>query len=386
MPVIRVQIAPSILDWIGSVASFEDVNDELLTHFYKWKTEEEQPTYAQIETLSNKIHIPLGYFFLQSPPDEPLPLMEYRTIQSAAKTMPSRDLMDTYYQMSSIQGWMRDYLIDSGSEKRGFVGSSKKEKDPVKIAASIRGVTGMSEDWYTQSKDKDMSFKILRSFFENIGIFILQNGVVGQNNFRKLNINEFRAFTLIDDYAPLIFININDTEGGKLFSLLHEVVHIWLGLHSFFNDNSGLVVNSSPLETLCNAAAAELLVPNSHFVDKWNAQLHVALDNKLTNVASYFKCGVITIARRALDNNYINQTKYEKIVSDLITDAKKRKKGKGQGNYYTTAISRYGKHFILALDNSIREGKTTYTEAFGLTNTTRKTFDTLVDEIRGKTK
>jgi Zn-dependent peptidase ImmA (M78 family) len=370
------------LDWIDNVASFEGINDELLASFYQWKNNEKTPTFGQIEDFSKKAHIPLGYFFLQSPPDEPLPLMEYRTIQSAAKTIPSRNLMDTYYQMSSIQGWMRDYLIDSGSEKCDFVGSGKKEKDPVKIAASIRGVTGMPEDWYVRCRDKNASFNMLRRFFENIGILILQNGVVGQNNYRKLSIDEFRAFTLIDDYAPLVFININDTEGGKLFSLLHEAVHIWLGLHSFFNDNSGLVLNVSPLEIICNAAAAELLVPNAHFVDKWNSQLSIAVNNKIRDIAGYFKCGVITIARRALDNKYISQTQYKQIASDAIADAKKREKKNGDGNYYNTAISRYGRYFILALNNSIREGKTTYTEAFGLTNTTRKTFDTLVDKIR----
>jgi hypothetical protein len=63
LPVIRVQIAPSILDWISNAASFEGVSDKLRTHFHKWKAEEEQPTYAQIEALSKKIHIPLGYFF-----------------------------------------------------------------------------------------------------------------------------------------------------------------------------------------------------------------------------------------------------------------------------------------------------------------------------------
>jgi Zn-dependent peptidase ImmA (M78 family) len=310
--------------------------------------------------------------------------MEYRTIQSAARPIPSRDLMDTYYQMSSIQSWMRDYLIDSGNEKRNFVGSGKKEKDPLKIAASIRGVTGMPKDWYTQCRDKNASFNMLRGFFEKTGILILQNGVVGQNNYRKLNIDEFRAFTLIDDYAPLIFININDTEGGKLFSLLHEAVHIWLGLHSFFNDNSGLVLNVNPLETICNAAAAELLVPNAHFINRWNTRFSNDVDSKIRDIARYFKCGVITIARRALDNKYISQTQYKQVVSDAVADAKKRNNKDGKGNYYATAISRYGSHFILALDNSIREGKTTYTEAFGLTNTTRKTFDTLVDEIRSR--
>jgi Zn-dependent peptidase ImmA (M78 family) len=383
LPVIRVQIAPSVLDWIGNVASLEGTNDELLASLYQWKNNEKTPTFGQIENLSKKAHIPLGYFFLQSPPDEPLPLMEYRTIQSVAKTIPSRDLMDTYYQMSSIQSWMRDYLVDSGSEKRDFVCSNKKEKDPLKIAASIRGVTGMPEEWYVQCRDKNASLNMLRSFFENIGILILQNGVVGQNNYRKLNIDEFRAFTLIDDYAPLIFININDTEGGKLFSLFHEAVHIWLGLHSFFNDNSGLVPNVNPLETICNAAAAELLVPNVHFVDKWNSQPSIAVNKKIRDIAGYFKCGVITIARRALDNKYIDQPQYEKIASDAIAGTKRNKKN-GKGNYYATAISRYGRYFILALDSSIREGKTTYTEAFGLTNTTRKTFDTLVDEIRSR--
>jgi Zn-dependent peptidase ImmA (M78 family) len=382
LPVIRVQIAPSVLDWIGDIASLEGINDELLASLYQWKNNEKTPTFGQIENFSKKAHIPLGYFFLQSPPDEPLPLMEYRTIQSAAKTMPSRDLMDTYYQMSSIQDWMRDYLIDSGGEKRDFVGSGKNEKDPLKIAASIRSVAGMSEDWYARCRDKNASFNMLRSFFENIGILVFQNGVVGQNNYRTLSIDEFRAFTLIDDYAPLIFINNNDTEGGRLFSLLHEAAHIWLGLHSFFNDNSGLVLNSNPLETICNATAAELLVPNAYFVNKWNSQPSSAINNKIRDLAGYFKCGIITIARRALDNKYIDQSRYEKIASTVIADAKKREKKNGGGDYYNTAISRYGRYFILALDSSIREGKTTYTEAFGLTNTTRKTFDTLVDKIR----
>jgi hypothetical protein len=65
---IRVELAPSVLDWIGNIASFDGVDDRLISHFYKWKNREDQPTYAQIETLSNKIHIPLGYFFLKTPP------------------------------------------------------------------------------------------------------------------------------------------------------------------------------------------------------------------------------------------------------------------------------------------------------------------------------
>jgi Zn-dependent peptidase ImmA (M78 family) len=384
MPSIRVEIAPSVLDWISNVASFEGVDERLRSHFYKWKNNEDQPTYAQIESLSNKIHIPLGYFFLKAPPQENLPIFEFRTVNSTIAPKPSRDLIDTYYQMAAIQNWMRDYLLDQGNERLSFVGSCKNEKNPGGIAASIRSTIGMTKDWHLHSQDIKASFDILRKLFESTGILILQNGVVGQNNYRKLSIEEFRAFTLIDEYAPLIFINNNDTQGGKLFSLLHEAVHIWLGLHSFFNENSGLFFNISPLETLCNAVAAELLVPNDSFVNEWVNTYKPVLNEKITHIARHFKCGAITIVRRALDNNYISQPQYEEFVSNVMANVRNGNKNRSGGNYYITAISRYGSRFLLALNNSAEEGKTPYTEAFGLTGTNRATFANLVSEIRGQ--
>jgi Zn-dependent peptidase ImmA (M78 family) len=381
---IKVELAPSVLDWIDNVASFDGVDNRLISHFYKWKNREAQPTYAQIETLSNKIHIPLGYFFLKTPPHENLPIFEFRTVNSTAAPKPSRDLIDTYYQMAAIQNWMRDYLLDQGNGRLSFIGSCKTEKKPEGIAASIRNIIGIAEDWYSQSQDIKASFDKLRELFERSGILILQNGVVGQNNYRKLRVEEFRAFTLIDEYVPLIFINNNDSPGGKLFSLLHEAVHIWLGLHSFFNEDSSLSFSINPMEILCNAVAAELLVPNIFFIDEWNNTHNPSVNNKITYVARHFKCGVITIARRALDNNYINKPQYETFVSDIITKTRNSNKNRGGGDYYNTAISRYGRRLILALDNSVKEGKTPYTEAFRLTGTNRATFANLVSEIRGQ--
>ncbi|MDR1147566.1 MAG: ImmA/IrrE family metallo-endopeptidase [Spirochaetaceae bacterium] len=381
MPSIKIKIAPAVLDWILGVASSEGADSAVLSLFRQWKSGVKIPTFAQIEDFGKKAHVPLGYFFLKTPPDEPIPIMDCRTIGSTAKTRPSRSLMDTYYQMASIQEWMRDYLIDNGRGKLPFAGSAKKEKNPAKIAASIRSVTGMADDWYTGIETT--AFNAVRTFLEDIGILVLQNGIVGENTHRPLRLDEFRAFTLADDYAPLVFINSNDTEGGKVFSLLHEAAHIWLGLHSFYNDNSGLVFNISPLETLCNATAAELLVPGRSFIDEWNRRENQNVRDKIKAVARCFKCGVTTVARRALDNGYIEYNEYQKIVIDQAGGAVARKKASGKGDYYKTARSRYGEPLILALDNSIKTGKTTYTEAFRLANKTRETFDTLVSKIRG---
>jgi Zn-dependent peptidase ImmA (M78 family) len=384
VPSIRVEIAPSVLDWIGNAVSFEGVDESLLSHFYKWKNAEAQPTYAQIENISNKIHIPLGYFFLKTPPEEELPILEFRTLNSTTVPKPSRDLIDTYYQMAAIQNWMQDYLLEQGNERLPFVSSCNHERKPEIIAASIRNAIGLDKDWYTQSQNSKASFDWLRELFESNGILILQNGVVGQNNYRKLSINEFRAFTLIDEYAPLIFINNNDTTGGKLFSLLHEAVHIWLGLYSFYNEDFGISFNTSQQETLCNAVAAELLVPNLFFIDKWDNISNLVLKDKITHIAKHFKCGEITIARRALDNNYISQPQYEKFVTDVIARMRTSNKKSGGGDYYKTITSKLGSRFILALDNSVKEGKTPYTEAFALTGTNHATFTNLVTKIRGQ--
>ncbi|GHV90488.1 DNA-binding protein [Spirochaetia bacterium] len=383
MPSTKVDISPNIIDWILKTVSFGELDDKFLSHLYKWKNEETLPTYAQIESLSQKTHIPLGYFFLKTPPAEDIPLLKFRTINSTTGQVPSRDLIDTYYHMESIQDWMRDYLIDLGNEKLPFVGACKNNTNIEGIADTIRNTAGLSLDWYFQSNNADKSFNIARKYFENIGIIIIRNGVVGQNNFRPLNIDEFRAFTLIDDYAPLVFINSKDSANGRLFSLFHEIVHIWIGLHSFFNNSSILSFNISPLETLCNAVAAELLAPNKIFIREWYDRNHLSVDEKIVAIAKYFTCGKTVIARRALGNNFIDQVQYAKIAETAINLFKNEKIKQEGGNYYAAIKQRYGNTFILALDNSIREGKTLYTEAFKLTNTNRNTFANLVAEVRG---
>ncbi len=86
----------------------------------------------------------------------------------------------------------------------------------------------------------------------------MKSGIVGENNKRHLRVQEFRAFALVDDYAPLIFINNNDTNNGKLFSLFHEVAHIWIGNDDVFNDHY-LSSDISDIEIFCNKVAAEII-------------------------------------------------------------------------------------------------------------------------------
>lgn len=382
MPSIFVDVNPTIIDWVSQYAS-NATNSGVLDDLAKWKNGEKRPTFKQVETVSKAIHIPFGYFFLQSPPVETFPVLQYRTIDGLNEGNPSRDLIDTINDMESVQEWMHDYMIASGYDRLQFVASCHNENDKQAIAKRFREILGIAPDWYKQTNAKTEAFKFFRSKFEDIGIIVMMSGIVGNNTHRSLHIEEFRAFALIDDYAPLIFINFNDSQGAKLFSLIHEAVHILLGTSNFYNDRYGIADNVSVFETLCNAVAAEILVPSDYFEKEWSALATRKLEIKIQQLAETFNCGMVVIARKALDNHYISRNQYRRIVDDAMEKFRdSQKKGTG-GNYYSTMATRIDARFIIALDNSVKEGKTLFTDAYRLTNTTRKTFSNLTEGVRG---
>ena len=187
-------------------------------------------------------------------------MVNYRTIDSISSHDPSRNLIDTIDQMETIQDWMNEYLQDEGADPLPFVGSVKKPYDVMEISFRIRHTLDIDSAWYSEMNTPQDAFKWWRHKLMMIGIMVFLSGTVGSNTHRKLDLQEFRGFALIDDYAPLIFINSADTYTGRLFSLIHENVHIWLGDNSLFNRLDWQDGALRETEAICNAVAAELLV------------------------------------------------------------------------------------------------------------------------------
>ena len=213
----------------------------------------------------------------------------------------------------------------------------------------------------------------------------MMSGIVENNTKWLLNINEFRAFTIINDYVPLIFINSNDSPNGKLFSLIHEFAHICLGENSLFNDRFSNGTNLKEIEKKCNKIAAELLVPQKIFVKEWNRVIKKYDEERcIKELAQIFKCGITVIARKALDNNFITFELYNKLAKLAVAIFNQSKNDKdGGGNFYTTTLSRFDNRFLSMLQSSVQEGKTQYTEAYRLTNTKRGTYDKLIEKACG---
>ena len=356
MAKVEIKVKPEILNWALSQTSEGQLDEELMDHVEAWINGTKSPTFRQIEKFSKKTNIPLGYFFLDTPPDEPVDLLEYRTVDSLQLSNPSRDLIDTIYEMENVQEWMKAYRQDSGFDPLPFVGSIQGEKS-VKSAEKL----------------------------EDCGIVVMINGIVGQNTHRTLNINEFRAFAIVDEWAPLIFINGTDSENGKLFSLLHESAHIWAGESDLFNMSQEGTSAVSKLETFCNAVSSELLVPEHMFLKQWYDSKDNDTYEKIVTLAKTFCCSEVVIARKALDHQEINQKIYKDVVktaTDHFNRTREKTKNKG-GNFYKTVETRLDRNFILALCDSISTGRTAYTEAYYLTKLNQKTFSRVAKDFGG---
>jgi Zn-dependent peptidase ImmA (M78 family) len=383
-----VDISPEILNWVIAHVHSDAVPTFVTDYIEQWKTGEKKPTFNQVEKVGRATGIPLGYFFLHQPPKEDLSLLDYRTIDSLDIQNPSRNLVDTIHDMERIQDWMRDYLLADNAPELQFVGSQRDTSDIGKFADSMRKALGINEKWFEQCDSAEDSFRYIRLRISNLGVIVMMSGIVENNTHRALSINEFRAFALVDKYAPLIFINANDSTNGRLFSLLHELAHIWIGKNDFFNDRYSATTKAGTVETICNTVAAEILVPRAVFLTMWETVPTGTIDEQITYLARYFKCGHTVIARKALDYGRIDDAQYKKIAQLAVTlfdEAQKKKKeqGLGGGDYYNTAASRIDHRFFHALLGSLHEGKTLYSDAFRLTNTNRTTFMTLAEKVRG---
>ena len=384
MPTVNVNIQPAIISWALSQTSEEKLGTKLVDNIKHWLDGTKSPTFNQIEDFSKKSHIPLGYFFLQTPPIEQISLLEYRTLDSIQLTNPSRNLIDTNHDMEAVQEWMVNYRKEWNYDTISIVGSLKGITDISVIADTIRKDLGLNIEWYKDCGNPSEAFNKVRGLLEECGIVVMMNGIVGKNTHRALDVNEFRAFAMVNEWAPLIFINGADSAGGRLFSLFHELVHLWIGENDLYNDTKYSANGIKPIEVTCNAVAGALMVPKTVFLEKWNNNTNDDIHEKIKELARMFRCSSSVIARRALDNKKIDQNVYNMVIEDAIEAYIQTKQEKSSGgDYYRVARSKLDGVFVRALCESVNSGRTSFTEAYRLTNTTSKTFSEVASGLGG---
>jgi len=357
----RVAIKPELLQWACERAGYAVADlEHRFPRLSAWERGEAQPTLKQVEAFAKATYTPVGYLFLPEPPVEKVPIPDFRTVDNKHVGHPSPDLLDTIYVCQQRQEWYRDYARSMGETSLAFVGSVGIRDDIVSTAARIRAALGFDVN---ERRRMPTWTDALRHFIEqadDLGILVMCNGVVHNNNHRHLDPEEFRGFAIADDLAPLVFINGADTKAAQMFTLAHELAHIWLG-ESAVSDAQPVFVPDQAVERWCNQVAAELLVPLDNMREEYDQRAD--LQDKISRLARRFKVSTLVILRRIHDAGGLTREEFWKAYEDEVERLRAIPRGSG-GNFYLTQAARVSKRFAAALVSSTLEGQTLYTDAF----------------------
>ena len=376
---LRVDVRPQLLRWARERAGLPVA--ELLQRFPKylqWESGETRPTYNQLRNFAKATHTALGFLLLAEPPNEPFPIPDFRTAGTKPLARPSVNLRDVVYLCERRQEWFREYALAEGLEPVPLVGSASLDQSIETTAARTR--TSLAVDLADRATMPTWT-EALSQFRKNLeaqGVLVMVSGIVGNNTHRPLDPREFRGFALVDEFAPLVFVNGADTKAAQMFTLAHELAHVCLGRSALSNTEP----SSTPfndVEAWCNKFAAELLVPIAILREEY--RIEAQLRDELNRLARRFKVSTLVILRRIFDLGHLEKDRFQTAYEEELARLKRHLPSSG-GNFYATQTSRVGERFARALVTSTLEGQTLYRDAFRLLGFKRaSTFEKLANQL-----
>ena len=372
--VVRVPVTAEALRW--AVARSGKDPAALRAKFAKldaWERGEAVPTLRQLEEFAKATYVPVGYLFLAEPPVEELPIPDLRTIDGRGVRHPSANLLDTIYICQRRQDWYREYALSIGEEPLGFIGSANLNSPVSETADRMRWDLNLDIHRWQDHSGWEASLRDFIEQVEDAGILVMVNGIVGNNTRRRLEPQEFRGFALCDDLAPLVFINNADAKAAQMFTLAHELAHLWHGA-SALSDVSPRPAPNRSVETWCNRVAAELLLPLAEVEQILPPGNPI---NEVQNIRQRFKVSSLVVLRRLYEAGRLSDDEFERAYAAERQRLQQSESGRG-GNFYPTLMARVGRRFAQAVVRDAVAGETLYREAYALLGVSKTaTFDEL---------
>ncbi|MDP2743554.1 MAG: XRE family transcriptional regulator [Dehalococcoidia bacterium] len=370
---IEALITSGMLRWARkrSYATLNAAADKLKVKPEKlnaWEEGYSRPTFRQAKDLARKLRIPFGYLYLSEPPEEKLPLPDLRTKLGTRPHEPSPDFLEVLYDALRKQEWYHDYLKDEQADNVPFVGRFNSTSPIKAVAEDVRRVLRIDDCLGHGAQSKDDFFNRLVQRAEEARVLVMRSSIVGNNTHRPLDIREFQGFAVVDNLAPLVFINTNDFLAAQIFTLVHELAHIWMGIPGVSNLSYLKRSDQHPnsFERVTDAVAAEALVPADVFDLRWNTS--VDIDENLDNLSRHYCVSKFVILRRAYELKKMEFVVYQSKYSELGDRTHPTKSKKAGGNTYASVFYRNSSTITSTLLHSVSEGRMSPKEASQLLN------------------
>ncbi len=329
--------------------------------FKEWENGEDFPTIRQAQTLAKAYRRPFALFFLPEVPLDFQPLQDFR--KAGSKELGTASIF-IIREIQQKQAWISEINEENNETKVSFIGKFSINDNSELVAKDILKVLSINPLYY-ESNNPILEW-IDKA--ESNGIFISRTSFIHSR--LKLDSNEIQGFAIADSYAPFVFINSDDWQAPQLFTLVHELAHLWIaetGISNEIEPSLKDTTDYNPIELYCNEVAANALIPKEYIL---NLESN-AFDNAKEVFGNAKTIGVSSFAFlvRALNLNIISLSVYKKLkhLADieyhefLKKEAEKKAKQKekekpGWPNYFLLQLNRNSRLFTQTVLDAFRGG------------------------------
>ena len=285
----RAFVTPSVMKWARETArmTVETAADKIgisERRIIDWESGLEKPTIAQAKKASLVYRRPFALFMLPTPPYDFTPMRDFRRKGSAPLGTAA---VFTIRELQEKQTWVHDWYTEQGEKSLPFVGRFSLRNSPATVAADILKELGIQPPHYSDP------MKSWLGKAEAKGIFVSRSSFIHSR--MTLDSDEFQGFAIADPIAPFIFVNTDDWQSAQLFTLTHELAHLWIaqtGISSDIGPSAADDNDIHPVERFCNQVAAIALMPAAFM----NAIPKVAFTSLEEVYQIAKKCGISSLA------------------------------------------------------------------------------------------
>lgn len=382
-------ITPNVLKWARESARMTEETaaakvSVTIDKLKEWETGTNQPTINQAKKLAKAYKRPFALFFLPEIPRDFQPLQDFRKPGSKALTTSSIFIIREIRQK---QAWISDLYSENQEEKLSFVGRFSINDDPQKVAQDI--LMTLKIDPASYQSENPIKEWILAA--ERNGIFVSRTSFIHSR--LKPDSEELQGFALADPYAPFVFVNSEDWNAPQLFTLVHELAHIWIAKTGISNEVKPDLKHKDkfhPVELFCNEVAANALMPKEIVLSFDPSSFQSSKD--VFKVAKILGVSSFALLVRALNLNMISLPAYQGLKKQADFDyaeflkrqeekKAKQKERSGGPDYFLLQLNRNSRLFTQTVLDAFRGGFIEPTLASKLLNVQVNKFQKLESQL-----
>ncbi|PKP44873.1 MAG: hypothetical protein CVT95_10370 [Bacteroidetes bacterium HGW-Bacteroidetes-12] len=371
-------LTPTILKWARESAriSVEDAANKIKVsseRLLAWENGNDYPTIRQAKILAKSYRRPFSLFFLPEIPKDFQPLQDYRRDSSIKLDTASLFIIREVQQK---QHWISELFEESGEDILPFVGKFFLSDDPSIVAKDILKTLNINPENYSKTPINEWIDKA-----ELAGVFISRASFLHSR--LTLDKDLIQGFAIADKYAPFVFVNSKNWNAPQLFTLVHELAHIWIAKSGISNEIDIDFTDKPksrfhPVELFCNQVAANALMPK-YLVSQFGNEVF-ASNKEIFKKAKDLGISSFALIVRALNLNLISQSEYKTLKDEVQRDfelflekeslKKEKQKEKNNGpNPYLLQLNKNSKLFTRIVMDSFSTGIISPTIASNLLNT-----------------